>query len=386
MQRTVEKVFFALLRFEINGTELCDDVKNLITAETLPALFKLSKKHDLAHLIGDALQKNGLLPDDSEAKKRFVRERNLAIYRYERIQYDFEQICEILKKAEIKYIPLKGSVVRQYYPEPWMRTSCDIDILVAEEDLDRAIARLVEDGGYEKGEKCFHDVSLASPCGVHLELHYNLVEKDEKLDGLLANAWGHTATNDNLCHLMTNEYLLFYLLAHMKHHFMKGGCGVRPFIDLYLLTRFVEIDRAVFADFCEQGGVSKLAEECLALSQYWFGEGAGTALTEKLSEYILTGGVYGSTENKVMLQQAKSGGRFKYILSRIWLPYQWLKYSYPSLEGKRWLTFFYQIRRWCSIIFKRKKVKKGLNEMSLSQQIDKRQQEETKKLLQALEL
>ena len=66
MQRTVEKVFFALIRFEIKGDELCEDVKNLITPDVLPALFKLSKRHDLAHLIGDALDKNGLLPDGTE--------------------------------------------------------------------------------------------------------------------------------------------------------------------------------------------------------------------------------------------------------------------------------------------------------------------------------
>ena len=81
MQRKAEKIFFALLRFEINGDELCDEVKDLITLEMLPALFKLSKRHDLAHLIGDALDKNGLLPDGTEAKKHFLQERNMAVYR-----------------------------------------------------------------------------------------------------------------------------------------------------------------------------------------------------------------------------------------------------------------------------------------------------------------
>ena len=36
MQRTVEKVFFALICFEINGDELYDEIKNLITLEMLP--------------------------------------------------------------------------------------------------------------------------------------------------------------------------------------------------------------------------------------------------------------------------------------------------------------------------------------------------------------
>ena len=127
MQRTVEKVFFALIRFEIKGDELCDEIKNLLTPEMLPALFKLSKRHDLAHLIGDALDKNGLLPDETEAKKRFLQERNMAVFRIEQLQYEFEQICQTLEETKIPFLPLKGSVLRGYYPESWMRTSCDID-------------------------------------------------------------------------------------------------------------------------------------------------------------------------------------------------------------------------------------------------------------------
>ena len=51
MQRMIEKAFFALLCFEINGEELQDELNNLITPEILPALFKLAKRHDLAHLM-----------------------------------------------------------------------------------------------------------------------------------------------------------------------------------------------------------------------------------------------------------------------------------------------------------------------------------------------
>ena len=123
MQREIEEAFFALIRFEIKGDELCDEIKNLITPDILPALFKISKRHDLAHLIGDALDRNGLLPDGSEARKRFLQERNMAVYRYEQQQYELEQICAVLEDAKIPFIPLKGSVIRQYYPEPWMRTS-----------------------------------------------------------------------------------------------------------------------------------------------------------------------------------------------------------------------------------------------------------------------
>ena len=130
MQRTVEKVFFALIRFEINSNELCDEIKNLITPEMLPALFKLSKRHDLAHLIGDALDKNDLLPDGTEAKKRFLQERSMAVYRIEQLRYEYELVFSALEELQVDYLPLKGTVLRKYYPEDWMRTSADVDVLV----------------------------------------------------------------------------------------------------------------------------------------------------------------------------------------------------------------------------------------------------------------
>ncbi len=385
MQRTVEKVFFALIRFEINGDELCDEIKNLITLEMLPALFKLSKRHDLAHLIGDALDKHGLLPDGTEAKKRFLQERNMAVYRYEQIQYEFEQICDTLEKAKIPFIPLKGSVIRKYYPEPWMRTSCDIDILVKEENLSAAIVCLVDTLGYSKGEKCFHDISLMSPSSVHLELHYNLIEKDEKMDILLENVWRNVYTNDgSMMHLMNFPYLMFYLFAHMKHHFLKGGCGVRSFLDIYILLNRVQLSCRGFEELCKEAGILKFAQESIALANSWFSNGE-FKYNELMGEFILTGGVYGQVENKVMLQQTKKGGKIKYLISRIWLPYEWLKYSYPSLEGRRRLTPFYQLHRWWSIIAQ-KRVGRGVSELKASRDIKEEKCLAYAKLIKDLDL
>ena len=47
----------------------------------------------------------------------------IAIYRYEKINYELNRLRSALNEAQIPFIPLKGSVLRQYYPEPWMRTS-----------------------------------------------------------------------------------------------------------------------------------------------------------------------------------------------------------------------------------------------------------------------
>ena len=86
MQQSVEKVFFALIRYEFSS-ELSQEIKNLISKELLKPLFNLSKCHDLAHLVGDALVQNGLISGDSEEEKLFLHERNLAILRHEQMQY-----------------------------------------------------------------------------------------------------------------------------------------------------------------------------------------------------------------------------------------------------------------------------------------------------------
>lgn len=132
----MEKIIHAMM--DLIASEVCgmtiDRSQYELTDEELVKLYKLSKSHDLAHLVGDVLIKNDLI-GDGEIKAKFQKQIMLAVYRYEKINYELGRLRKVLNEAEIPFIPLKGSVIRQYYPEPWMRTSCDIDVLVHESDL-----------------------------------------------------------------------------------------------------------------------------------------------------------------------------------------------------------------------------------------------------------
>lgn len=100
------------------------------------------------------------------------------MYRYKTINCELEQIGKTLEKANIPFILLKGSVIRKYYPESWMRTSCDIDILVNELDLNSAIRLLCDSLRYTSGEKTSHDIKMYSESVLYLELHYSIIESD----------------------------------------------------------------------------------------------------------------------------------------------------------------------------------------------------------------
>lgn len=350
-------------------------------------LYQLSKSHDLAHLVGDALIKNGLLPDE-EIKSKFEKQLMMAVYRYERINYELNSVRKALNKAEIPFIPLKGSVLRQYYPEPWMRTSCDIDILIHECDLERAVALLTSELSYRKEIKGSHDVSLFSQSGVHLELHYSLIEEKSigQVDSVLQTVWENASPIDGTSeYLLSDEMFYYYHIAHMAKHFVGGGCGIRPFLDIWVLNHCKNADSGKRDALLAAGGLDSFAASAERLSQVWFDGAEHTDLTKQMEQYLLSGGVYGTTENRVSVQQVRKGGKFRYALSRIWLPYDVLKFQYPSLDGKRLLLPFYEVRRWFRLLF-RGNVKRSVHELKVNSTTTKDEQDAAKRMLSELRL
>ena len=353
-----EKLFFQLLRFEICGGTLEESARALATKEALAIVFKLAKMHDIAHLIADALHKGGLTDVDEELYAQFKKQQQLAVYRYERMQYEYNQICEALERAQIAYLPLKGAVMREYYPEAWMRTSCDIDILVHPEHLGAAVSALKnglqykEDGGYT------HDVSLYSENGVHLELHHTLIEERYYKGSaqVLSSVWSvATPVREGVYrHELPDEVFYFYHFAHMAKHFGHGGgCGVRSFIDVWILDNAFSYDAEKRNALLEKGRLAAFAAASEKLTKVWFADAEYDELSVQMQQYVLRGGTYGSFANRIPAQASKKGKK-KYVLSRIFEPYETLKEKYPVLKKHKWLYPFYQVQRWFKLIFRKK--------------------------------
>ena len=378
---------FALLRSLFDGTALTAEVKNELNAKTLERLYTLSRRHDIAHLLALALERNGCITEDTPFSEELVNQQQLAVYRYERIRYECEELYCALEEAGIDFLPMKGAVLRALYPEPWMRTSCDIDLLVREADLDRTVNLLEKEKEYVNRGKAFHDVSLKSPTNVHLELHFSICENDEKIDGLLRDVWQYAVPVDGTKHRyeLKNEYLFFHVIAHAYYHFLSGGCGIRFFLDLKLMREKLTYEKAWLLERLKECGLAKFYEEVCTLSEVWFGAGAPSEVTQRLERYVLRGGVYGSVENHVSVGQQRKGGKFRYAMSRIFLPYKSLVLLYPKLKNRKWLTPFYQVRRWFRIVFCGR-LKSSVRELNANANTSKEYAEETKRLLKDLDL
>lgn len=380
---TTEQLLIALLRAVLCSAPFTEP----ISFADFKAAYKLAAKHDLQHLVYHAAEVGGVLPIPAdEAEQAFMEQAAAAVitaqYRFVKLEAELVHIGEVFEREGIPYIPLKGAVMRVLYPEPWMRTSCDIDVLIHEEDLDRAADALVAEGFETDGVRNYHDLSLYCD-GVHLELHHNILERVPQMDAVLETVWEHTVSK-GCYHLEKPAFFLFHHIAHMAHHFLGGGCGIRTVMDLWLLLQSGGCSAKEVLALCERGGLLTFAEQLCALSVVWFGDGEHDATTRRVEQFILHGGAYGSREQRSASTAARYGTAGA-AWRKLWMPYTDLKQVYPQVEDKPYLIPYYQAHR----VFTRLKQGRGATAIERLRAVNEQSEEavnETRKLLSDLGL
>ena len=321
-------------------------------------LYALSKKHDLAHLVFNAAIKNGLITADSEYYPKLNQIILVAISRYKQQNHELNRIRECFQKNSIVFVPLKGSIIRDYYPEPWMRTSCDIDILINEEDLNRASEALQSIGFTTDGVRDYHDISFFSG-NVHLELHFNICEANKQLDVVLSNVWNYVEQYDGYEYRESSAFFMFRHIAHMAYHFLSGGCGIRFFLDLWILRNKYKYGEDELLELLNKSHLVSFYKNACLLSEVWFDNKEHNATTLRIERYILEGGIYGSSENKAASGVAThKGSKTKYKLSIAFPPYIDMCNWYPSLKKHKILLPFCYIHRFFSKVFGKKSSKR----------------------------
>ena len=344
----VQHILIEILYAAINGIENDESIKEKLTPEMLPSVYRLAKKHDLAHVVSHFVYRSKM-EIDPELRARLHQEELLSVYRNEQMKYALGEICRIFDEAEITYIPLKGSVIRPFYPYESMRTSCDVDILIHEEDLKAAINSL-EAKGYQCGKRNYHDVPLFAPNKVHLELHFNIQENMADLDVVLKDAWQYAVPTNGSQYAFSKEFFAFHIFAHMAYHFVSGGCGIRSLLDIWVLEHKMGISYTCAKPLLEKAGIYQFASEMSKLAERCFTQNSRDPFSDFLLKYIFSGGVYGSVENHVAVDKSKSGGSVGYVFKRLFLPYSSMMFLFPCLKKAPYLLPFCWVIRWINVI------------------------------------
>ena len=295
------------------------------------ALFELAEKHQMVSLIAAVLESNGIRDD------RFVQERAKAIRKALIFDSERAAILSALEKARIWYMPLKGAVLKDYYPQIGMRQMSDNDILVDPARSDD-VYKIMTGLGYTAVKYgTAHRDDYTKPPVSHFELHRVLFlesngegiyryyrDVKDRLVKDEGNSYGFH---------FTDEDFYIYMIAHEYKHYASGGTGVRSLLDTYVFLKKLgdkldwdyignEFNKLDIAEF-------EAKNRELALAVFTSGDlGQLCADQKEMLAYFFSSGMYGTIEHSVA-NGIKESGKLKYVLHRIFLPMDKVKDHYP---------------------------------------------------------
>ena len=102
----------------------------------------------------------------------------------------------------------------------------------------------------------------------------------------------------------------------------------------------------------------------------WFESTAYEPKLYDLETYVLTGGVYGNTVNRMAVKQNKKGGKIGLLLSRLFPSTDYLQKLFKKSKIKKWQYPFFAFRRMLRVLDKEKYTDIS-NELSVNNSISK---------------
>ena len=239
-----------------------------------------------------------------------------------------------MEKAQINYVPLKGSVLKEYYPKFGMREMSDIDILI---DADRAedVKQIMEDLGFTAVHfsSYTHDVYHKEPI-LNVEIHKSLSTAFYKTRSpeYYRNYHSSPFSPDNF---------YIFLIAHEYMHYAGGGTGLRSLIDTYVCIKNVSLDFDFISVEMEKLGLSEFEQTNRQLSEKLFENGNLSAKEQELLDYILASGTYGTVQHRVNNSLRKNGwSKLNYTVHRFFVPIRKNDKGYASYADS--YPFFYK--------------------------------------------
>ena len=315
-----------------------------VSSADLEALFVFSCGHQLAALCASALRDAGI--NDSRFSQEWAKQlwlnRNVRMQRLE--------VLKRLEEAGIWYMPMKGVILQDSYPQAGLRQMSDNDILF---DSDRAedVREIMESLGFttEIYDSEHRDTYIKEPA-YYFEMHRVFFADDVPYEAFLTY---YSGIRDRMLkdegnrfgYHLSHEDFYIYMIAHEYKHYMWGGTGLRSLLDVYVYLRkhagtldmdYIsgEMKKLGIADFEEKNrrlALKVFSPEFFSAEKISAADDVLNALTAQEREmlgYFITSGAYGTYEHTIS-NAVESMGKFRYVLQRIFIPLRLVEKYYP---------------------------------------------------------
>ena len=335
-------------------------------------LYRISCIHFVDALVGTAWKNTGV-----DLTKEWNEHILKAIRKVVLFDEERTKLFSFMEKKGIWYLPLKGIILKDYYPAVGMRQMSDNDILF-DYSFCNEVQAYMESQGYEAIHVGMgnHDVYKKAPV-YNFELHRALYGETHQ------EGWAeyYETVKDRLVlsegtscgYHFTDEDFYVYFTSHAYKHYAGCGTGLRTLLDFYayLKVKEQEMDFAYIEKECDILGVAGFEKKNRSFCRKVF-DGAALqgkeALEESLSEdekemlrYYLTSGAYGSSErgvvNKVKRYSEKGriNSKLRYLWDRLFPGYGAYKFYAPFCKNKVLQSFIGWFCRVFVVLFTKKR-------------------------------
>lgn len=318
------------------------------------ALLHLAKMHQVYNIIFPLISSLDCVPE--EEKARFKDYSMSELKRMLVMNNEREQIFGELTERGIRFMPLKGLIIKAYYPKESMRQMSDNDILFDEENRN-AVAEIMKAHGYKctaTGENSddYHKEPF-STFEFHRTLFFEEHDFCPKFDKLWENAQ-QDSENPCLYHMNLNDVYI-YNVCHMYKHYSTAGCGIRFLADNYLLLKKDgdKLDYGYINSRLDEFGILDFEKETRELAFKLFDEKELDEKDEKLLEVFINFGIFGTGKVRITraLEEMSEGSdlksaKRKYILRRLFPPKKKMLADYRALEKRPYLLPAYYFYRF----------------------------------------
>ena len=351
------ELFFQLLRYAIG---ISNKIPIGISDEEWEQVYETARRQSLLGIIFYGIQR---LPMEKPKRQLLLKwysvSENIRLSNQKANNAVVKSVA-LFRKSGFRACVLKGLGNSLNYPDPYIRTSGDIDMWV--EGGDKKVLDFVR-ATCPCSEFMYHHVEFKKCDGIEVEVHYRPSFMNSLIHNWRMQRWFEQIADEQFRHevelpdgvgkvcVPTNGFNRIYQMAHISNHFFHEGIGLRQILDYYFVLRqgFTEEERKHDEQLLKDFGLYKIAsavmfvlKEILDLEPELMIVPANAKVGQFLLDELLQSGNFGRYDDRMShaqkaltknLQRLKRDARLmKYFPSEcLWEPVF------------RWYHFFWRV-------------------------------------------
>lgn len=370
LEQNQKKDAYDMLYLAVCGVTGKKPDEKRISSMDFSAVYNWSLRHSISAIVYSVLEP--FLPE-GKLKEQWFRRKDFVEIVNATMDSERLEVLNFCEENRIWYMPLKGVVLKDWYPKNCTREMGDNDILI-DEDGRKALHDFFVNRGYTVNsyKKAVEDKYIKKPF-LFFEIHGCLF--DYKQNALWHNYYRDLKgrflrdENNQFGFHLSNEDLYVYIIVHAAKHAAAAGTGTRSLLDFFVLMRKFgdALDREYINTQLKLLRVDKFEAKCRAIYEEYSDVSkipSGNGDESSPVDMFVLSATFGIRENRIsnaihgeMQYKKKSlfSARLAYIKRRVFLRRDLLCTLYPALKKHKILLPFCHIHRWLSSGFRGRK-------------------------------